>query len=284
MQPILEILPLVEKFRQTHAGSQVWIAARNIRTGARFGLGEREPVRTASTIKLPILCALFEAAQEGRVRLDESIELRAEDKVSGSGVLAEFSGGLRLPLLDVARMMIVVSDNTGTNMILERLSADYVNECLTRWGFTVTASMRKIRGDGTALKAPTGFSRLGRLPENERWGIGRSSGYEMTELLERLARKQLPGAEQIIEILKRQQYKDGIGRRLDSRHPVASKSGALDALRSDVGLVYSPGGPIAIAITVDGMPKADYSPDNAANILIADISDRLVAGLPGGLV
>lgn len=279
MQPIAEILPLVEEFKQRHTGSQVWIAARNLRTGARFGLGEEEPVRTASTIKLPILCALFQAVEERKLRLDDTIELRAEDKVSGSGVLSEFSNGLKLPILDVAHVMIVVSDNTGTNMIIERLSADYVNECLAGWGFKLTASMRKIRGDGTALKSPTGFSKLGRMPENERWGIGRSSSAEMVQLLERLEKKQLPGSAQILETLKRQQYKDGIGRRLDGRYPVASKSGALDALRSDVGIVYTTGGALAIAVTVDGMPKADYSPDNVGNVLISSIAERLVAGL-----
>ncbi len=61
--------------------------------------------------------------------------------------------------------------------------------------------------------------------------------------------------------------------------PVASKSGSLDALRSDVGLVFSPKGRLAIAITVDGMPKVDYSPDNPGNILIADITGHLLGGL-----
>jgi beta-lactamase class A len=58
-----------------------------------------------------------------------------------------------------------------------------------------------------------------------------------------------------------------------------NKTGALDALRSDVGIVYSKGGPVAIAITVDGMPKTDYTPDNAGSLLIADLALMLIDGL-----
>jgi hypothetical protein len=75
----------------------------------------------------------------------------------------------------------------------------------------------------------------------------------------------------VLETLERQQFKDGIGRRAGDRR-VQSKSGALDALRSDVGIIYTPGGPIAMAITVDGMPVIDYSPDNAGNELIWQMS------------
>jgi beta-lactamase class A len=60
---------------------------------------------------------------------------------------------------------------------------------------------------------------------------------------------------------------------------VVSKSGALDALRSDVGIVYATGGPIAMAITVDDMPATDYSPDNVGNTLIWQLGSALVEDL-----
>jgi hypothetical protein len=61
--------------------------------------------------------------------------------------------------------------------------------------------------------------------------------------------------------------------------PVANKTGSLDALRSDVGIVYSKSGPIVIAITVEGIPKVDYTPDNVGSLLIADLATILVDGL-----
>jgi beta-lactamase class A len=82
----------------------------------------------------------------------------------------------------------------------------------------------------------------------------------------------------VLQMLERQQYKDGIGRKVD-QFRVASKSGSLDALRSDVGMVHTPHGRIAIAITVDGLPQIDYSPDNAAQKWIADVSLVLLEAL-----
>lgn len=276
------ILPRVAAFRKQHPASDVWLSARNLDTGARFALGENVKVRTASTIKLPILCAAYQLAAQGRLSFDEKLTMRAEDVVSGSGVLREFTPGAQFTVRDLLRLMIVVSDNTATNLILDRITADSVNECLDAWGLPATRSMRKVRGDGNQLKEPSGFSKAGLLEENKRFGLGSSTPAEMVSLLERLEKGEIvsPAASQeMIEILKRQQYKDGIGRRVDAVMPVASKSGALDALRSDVGIVYSPAGRIAIAATVDGMSKIDYGPENAGNVLIADLTDLLLEGL-----
>jgi hypothetical protein len=82
----------------------------------------------------------------------------------------------------------------------------------------------------------------------------------------------------MIAILKRQQSRDGLGRRL-KKVESASESGALDALRSDVGIIYGTGGRIALAITVDGMPEPDWSPDNPGLLLISRLSQILVEEL-----
>lgn len=257
------------------------IYARNLDTGEEFALRADEPVRTASTIKLPIMVACYRAVAEGKARWDEKIPLRPESKVSGSGVIREFADGTLLTLRDLMHVMIVVSDNTATNLILDRLSADYVNETMEKLGFEQTRSMRKIRGDGTQLKAASGFSKEGAKEENHRFGIGRSTPREMAKLLEMLENGSVVSREaslDMIAVLKRQQYKDAIGRRLEGAEgvTVASKSGALDALRSDVGVVYHPGGRLVIAATVDGMPATDYSPDNVGNRLISRVTGILV--------
>jgi beta-lactamase class A len=259
----------------------VRLYARNLDTGDQYGIGENEKVRTASTIKLPIMAAVFRAVAAGRANWDETLTLREDDKVSGSGVLREFSNGLKLPLRDVVRMMIVVSDNTATNMVIERITADAVNAEMDRYGLTATRCMRKVLGDGNALKEPSGFSAAGKLPENRRYGLGSTTPKEMVTLLEKLDRGEVisqAASREMIAILKRQQYKDGIGRHLDDEW-VASKSGALDALRSDVALVYGPKGRVAIAVTVDDMPRIDYSPDNPGNILISNLAKMVLVGL-----
>ena len=259
----------------------VSLHARNLDSGAETSLFPDRRVRTASTIKLPIACALAAEVAAGRARWDERLVIRARDKVSGSGVLAEFGDDETVSLRDAMVLMIVVSDNTATNLILDRIGADAVNDYLALLGLRETRSMRKIRGDGTQLKPAEGWSREGEKAENKRFGIGASTPREMVQLLALLAQGKIVDAAtsaELLAILERQQYKDGIGRRTGELR-VASKSGSLDALRSDVGIVYAPKGRIAIAITVDDMPAIDYSPDNVGNRLIADLTQILIAEL-----
>jgi beta-lactamase class A len=277
---LLSAGPLEEAIaaRVAQGPGKVWLAAKNLKTGKSFDLRGAEKVRTASTIKLPILVEVFAQAAEGKLKLDERLTLREADMVSGSGVLREFSPGIPLPLRDVARMMIVVSDNTATNMIIQRVTADAVNARMDRLGLPGTRSMRKVRGDGTQLKAAEGWSKAGLLPENQRFGLGSSTSLEMIRLLEMLEKGELAGSKEMLEILKRQQYTDGIARKLGDVK-TASKSGSLDHLRSDVAIVYTKNGPIAIAITVDDIPAIDYSVDNPGLLLIADLAKLLVAAL-----
>jgi beta-lactamase class A len=256
--------------------------ARNIDTGTDCGLNPDERVRTASTIKLPIMVAVFTAIAERRAKWTTRLKLREKDKVAGSGVLSEFSTGMKFPVLDLVHLMIVASDNTATNLLLDRFTAEYVNQQMDRLGLPATRSLRKVRGDNTNLKAESGWSSAGLIVENKRFGLGVSTPREMVTLLEKIERGQVvsgPASKQMIEILKRQQYKHGIGRHTE--YEVASKPGSLDALRSDIGIVYAKGGRVAIAITVDGMPKVDYSPDNPGELLISRLSQMLVAGLAG---
>lgn len=260
------------------APGQAWFFAKNLDSGANYGHRAAEQVRTASTIKLPIMAAVFAEVAAGRAKFTETLPLTKDNKVYGSGVLKEFSDGLRIPLRDLVHLMIVVSDNTATNMVLDRITADTVNRYAAEWGLTETFSMRKILG---ASGQPAGASEAGKLEKNKRFGLGASTPRDMVTLLEKVERGEVVSAaasKEMMAILRRQQIQDGIARRMGDMK-VASKSGALDALRSDVGIVYGPGGRIAMAITVDGMAKPDWSPDNAGDLFIAELAKVLVDGL-----
>jgi beta-lactamase class A len=260
----------------------VTLYAKNLDTGATIGIHESDPVRTASTIKLPILLAVFDAVARGKAKWTDTLTLTSSDKVSGSGVLgSEFSDRVQLPLSDVTHLMIVLSDNTATNLILERFTADTVNAYLDKLGLRSTRSLRKVRGDGNQLKDPSGWSAAGKLPENQKYGLGVSTPRDMVTILEKLEKGEIVSPEaskEMLAILKRCQDNTGIRRRMGDL-PVANKSGSLDALRSDVGIVYAKGGRIAMAITVEGIPKSDYSPDNPGSLMIADLARLLVEGL-----
>jgi len=260
----------------------VSLYAKNLDTGETVGIRPSDPVRTASTIKLPILTAVFDHVAAGKAKWSEPLTVTPQDKVSGSGIIGtEFSDGVQLPLRDVAHLMIVLSDNSATNMILERFTADAVNAYLDKIGIKTTRSMRKVRGDGTQLKAAEGWSAAGKLPENQKYGLGKSSPLDMVTILEKLERGEIVSPEaskEIIAILKRCQDSAGVRRKLPGVS-IANKTGALDALRSEVALVYSKGGRIAMAITADDMPKPEWSPDNPGLLLIADLAKLLVDGL-----
>jgi beta-lactamase class A len=267
---------LTEKLRARIADFKgtVTLYAKNLDNGKTVGIRETDPVRTASTIKLPIMAAVFDAVAREQARWTEPLTVTRAAKASGSGIIAaEISDGVQLPLSDVIHLMIVLSDNTATNMILDRFSADAVNAYLDKIGIKTTRSMRKIGGGGV--------SAAGKLPENEKYGLGVSTPRDMVTILEKLERGELVSADasrEMIAVLKRCHDDSGIRRRLYGT-PVANKTGALDALRSDVGIVYAKSGKVAMAITVDGMPSYGYTPDNPGCLLIADLAKILVDGL-----
>jgi beta-lactamase class A len=260
----------------------VTIAAKNLVTGAAYELGAEQPVRTASTIKLPIMIECFYEAAAGSLKWTEPIKLTADEKVSGTGILQDLSPGDELPVRDVVDLMIVLSDNTATNLILNRIGGNAVNARIAQLGLQQTRVMRKILGDGNKLKPyPSGITEEGAKPENKKWGLGRSSPREMLLLLEKLYRGELvdkQASDEMLAIMKRQRDHNCIGRDMKDI-PIASKSGSLDHLRSDVGIVYSKKGPIAMAITAEDIPEVDYGPDNAGDLLISALSEILVNGL-----
>jgi beta-lactamase class A len=244
----------------------VSVYARNLDTGVSYSVRGDERVRTASTIKLAILSEVYAEAAGGRLNLDEIVELKGASKVPGAGILQDLSNGDRLPFRDVVLLMIVLSDNTATNLVLDRIGGDAVNAHMAELGFKQTRVLGKIGGGGQ--------TKASQDAANKGFGIGVTTPHEMVDLIAKLGQSPVT-----VEILKKQRYKDGIGRRVT--YEVASKSGALDALRSDVGIVFTPKGRIAIAATVDNMPKVDYSDDNVGNILIAELTKILIAGLGG---
>ena len=263
----------------------VSLYAKNLETGQSYSLKATDPVRTASTIKLAIMTECFAEANDGTLDLNQSIRLTHEEKVSGSGILQDMSDNDEFPLRDVMTLMIVLSDNTATNLILNRIDGNAVNAQMAKLGLEQTRVMRKILGDRNDLKpVPSGITDEGAKPENKKWGIGRSSPFEMVTLLERIYKGELiskVASAEMLGILKKQRDHDGLGRNMKDV-TVANKSGALDHLRSDVGLLYSPGGPVAMAVTVDEMPEPDWSPDNPGEFLIARLSEVVSQGLSGG--
>src|SRR5262245_13618106 len=98
----------------------------DLTSGDRVAHLEHETFPTASSIKLAIVYELFRQVEEGRVRLDESIVLDRSKAVGGSGVLVHL-GTPTLTIRDYAALMVKLSDNTATNVLIDRLSMDAIN-------------------------------------------------------------------------------------------------------------------------------------------------------------
>jgi beta-lactamase class A len=267
---------LDDRIKDAIAGFQgkVWIYAQNMDTGKEYSLRGDEQTRTASTIKLAIMAETFHQVAEGKLRWDEPIELTKEKKQGGSGILFEFSDGTRIDLKTAVHLMIVVSDNTATNLVLDKVGTDNVNNFMDSLGLTDLKVMRKI-GGGLESKAYAD-------PQNKLFGLGRCSPHQMVKLVEMMERGELvskDASREMIAIMKNQQLKDGIGRGEPDTIPVASKSGALDRFRADVGIVYTRRGRIAMAIYVDDMRVVAYDQENPGLAMIWKLSQILQDGL-----
>jgi beta-lactamase class A len=252
---------------------KVFLFAKNLDTGETFSLDGDERVRTASTIKIAVMIEAFGRVAEGRAKWTDELVLTKAARYAGSGVLPELADGLRLTLRDCVNLMMLISDNTATNMVLDYLTTDAVNTRMNSLGFKSTRIMRRV-GSG-------GESKEGKDAGNKRFGLGATTPHEMVEILAKLDRGEIisPAAsKEMLDLMKREQARYAIGRTIADT-PVASKYGALDHLRSCVALVYSKRGKIAIAITVDDMPEVNWSVDNPGYLLMSRLSLILVGGL-----
>ena len=261
---------LDEQVKDAIAGfaGRVSIYARNLDTGKDYGLHADELTRTASTIKLAIMAEAFRQVGAGKLNWKDELVQTKEKKQGGSGILFEFSDGTKIDLKTAVNLMIVLSDNTATNLVLDKVGTDSVNAFMDSLGLTDIRSLRKIGGGGDSTAWKTD-------PAIRVFGLGRSSPRQMVKLVAMMERGELVSKEaaaEMIALMKRQQLKDGIGRGELETAPVASKSGALDRFRADVGIVYTRRGRIAMAIYIDDMPVIAYNQENPGLAMIWKLS------------
>jgi beta-lactamase class A len=198
-------------------------------SGARVERAPGERFISASVIKTPILMEAFRQARDGELKWNEQVLLREQDKVGGSGVLNVLHDGLELTLRDIAVLMTVISDNTGTNIMLDRLDAAKVNRYVRDRGCTVTECVRKLYDVAAIEKGIHNYIAAG----------------EITALLTQCAQGRLNGPEwdaDLIEIMKKQQYREKIPHLLPADAVTATKSGSLDEVSHDCGVIYLPNG------------------------------------------
>jgi beta-lactamase class A len=224
-------------------GGTVGVAARDLRRGRALDLNAGERFPSASVIKVCILVELLARAEAGEVRLDDRVRLADAQKVPGSGVLSMLHEGTELTLEDLAHLMICVSDNTASNMLIDRLGCDRINSRLRILGLEKTELGRKFYD----------FEARDRGLDN--W----ASAGELADLLVGIERRQVvsPGAcEKMLAIMRKQQFDTRIPRLLPPDTPVANKTGSITGVCHDIGVIYAPSGPLVLAVLTRGIEQA----------------------------
>src|SRR5262245_16973282 len=225
-----------------HKG-KVAIAVKHLGSGDSFYLNADEPMPTASLIKLPVMFELYQQAEEGKVKLTDRVMLRQADKVPGSGILTNhFSAGATFSLRDACRLMIALSDNTATNLVLDKIGITPVNNRMEAWGYPNTKiNAKSFRGSTTSV-----------APERtKKYGLGSTTAREMVALLEDLetCKYYRPVVKQIIlGHLRKCDDKDKFPRFLPEDADIAHKTGSVSNARTDAGILYLPSGPIALCV------------------------------------
>jgi beta-lactamase class A len=245
----------------------VGVAAKELHGGAEVLVNADETFPTASVMKVPILVALYRQAEAGRIDLDRRITFEARHLVPGSGVLQDLAFGLQPTVKDLATLMITVSDNAATDMVLDLLGLDTLAATLRDLGLARTTIPLTTRGIlysmvGMDLANPEHTydlflerSKAGQIDWNSRAladeGNNVSTPREMGRLLEAIERRTALGEAScaaMLDIMKRQKYDTIIPLHLPAGTPVAHKTGSLRGVRNDVGIVYAPDGPYVIAL------------------------------------
>jgi len=210
-------------------------AVKDLTSQEEFFINPDEVMPQASSIKIAVLAELYLQAQQDKLKLTDEYVVRKEDLVPGSDIMLGLTAGVtRLTLRDLATMMVAVSDNSATNVLIDRLGLENVNSMLESQGLHATRLRRKMMD----LKAAS----EGR--ENV------STPREMMTLLEKIYRAQLLNKEMTDDLLKvlSTHKESALLQGLPDEAVAASKPGELEAVRNDSGIVFVKNRPYILCV------------------------------------
>ena len=226
-------------------------ALTDLSSGQKIGHREDDVMPTASLIKVPVLTALYRAAHEGRVSLTARIRYGDDHRCLGSGVLSRMTPGVEMLVRDAAVLMIIISDNSATNMCIDLVGLDQVNETMRGFGLQETSLFQRLGDTKAGLDARK---------------MSVSTAGEMTRLLELIARNEAVSPEasaDMLRIMRRQDYRHELSRLLpwnemnmleDHRENwVAEKGGSfLNGIRTSGAVFSGPRGQFVMSVFCEG--------------------------------
>jgi beta-lactamase class A len=218
-----------------HLDGVAGIAIEDLTTGDHFFLHENEVFAQASSIKIAVLAELYRQAQQGKLKLTDLYTVQASDLVPDSDIMGGLTPGVtRITLRDLATMMVAVSDNSATNVLIDRVGMDNVNAMLDSLGLSHTRLRRKMMDLEAAKRGRENIS----------------TPREMMSLLGDIYRGKVLNQESIADFFKvlSTNKASWIPRDLPADVRVADKPGALEAVRNDSGIVFVEGRPYVICV------------------------------------
>lgn len=229
-----------------------------------------EKFETASTIKVYILAALFDAIGQGKASLKDMLTCEERFWIDGSGILGSLEVGTTLSVKNVATLMIIVSDNIATNMLIDYLGIDNINACI-----------QKLGCKDTVLHNVLDFAKYHQL--------GTTTPRDYASMFVRIQNRTLvspEASEQMWQILSQQHYNSMIVKSLPQFYVdsdnydeqlfwFASKSGSMNACRNDGGIITTPYGSYVIVMLNKDFSDKQYYPDHPATVFGSRVS-RLI--------
>ena len=243
----------------------------NLDTGERLSLRGDETFPTASLIKVPILVTLYDLAEKKELSLDDPLTVLKIDQVPGSGVLQFMHPGMELSVHDAAALMSILSDNTATNLILDKIAIRRVWQKMEALGLPHTKVHSKV------------FLRLASVAMDSsiKYGLGVSTPNEMAHLFELLAQGKAvsPAADSsMLEILRNNADGESMQRSVEGVS-APHKTGATDSVRTECALFRLQSRVVACGFTKQNTDTR-WLVDNEGQVTLGKIGAAVVAAWP----
>jgi beta-lactamase class A len=252
----------------------VGYAVHNVDTGERLSRRGDETFSTASLIKVPILVTVFDLVEQGKLSLDDQLTLLSIDKVPGSGNLQFMHDGAMLSVRDAAWLMTVTSDNTATNLLLDRIVIRRVWEKMEKLGLPHTKVHSKVYLRMASVA----------MDSSVKYGLGVTTPNEMTRLFALLAEGKAVSTKAdstMLDILAHNEDFAGVQRYIDGL-TVPHKTGATDQVRTECALFPLQSRVAACVLTKENADQR-WLIDNEAQVTMANMGRVIAAGWPRAL-
>ncbi len=231
--------------------------------GERFSHNGGRRFVAASTVKIAIMIELFRQIDAGRFALDGVYRLRPADRVGGSGVVARLHDGIELTLSDLVYLMMSISDNSATNILIDQVGQERVNATMRALAMAGSTLGRRMRGHHSDA------------PEQENWAVPDDYARVIGALFDGSAASP-ESCTQMLALLETQQNDRRIARHLPRANGPrwGSKTGSLPGIVNDVGYVMTDRGPFIMAIFCESLTDP-----NEGERIIGDIARALLGNV-----